>query len=52
MIHALHDAAGHGGNGEPIPAAPPRLGNDTDEILASLGIQEAERIRLRAAGIV
>ncbi len=33
-------------------AAPPRLGQDTDAILQSLGVNQAEIARMRAAGVI
>jgi len=35
-----------------VRRAPPLLGQHTDEVLAEFGVDEAERARLRALGVV
>jgi len=40
------------GEPAPVPAGAPTLGADTDAVWASLGVDDAERDRLRAAGVI
>jgi crotonobetainyl-CoA:carnitine CoA-transferase CaiB-like acyl-CoA transferase len=51
-VRTVRPVARHAATPATIHRPPPLLGEHTDEVLAELGIGDAERIELRAAGVI